>query len=230
MVYQKGLLERYKKVPYAPGKSVADKASKALNIASKIARQLNVEKKYVDTFWSSTYSAAAPSLQLLNGVEQGDGGQQRNGDQVKFVSLQWRGRVENHASDYNITSRVIIFRDKQHQPGVTLSATGLQAALLDDLSVFSFNNMDNKMRFEILSDKLMTVGRDVSSTVASMDRKNFRAYKKLGKNGLKVRYDGTTATAADIASNPIYAFVYCDSGGTLDSAINVRFRMRFVDN
>lgn len=226
MVYKKGLASRWAR-SRLPGAGVAKVASKALYIASKTARLLNVEKKYIDRTYQTTFDSAVYSMTLLNGLEQGDGGSQRDGDQAKFLSLQWKGRILNrHGTDVQ-TYRMIIFQDRQADGTAPNISELLEYGGTADVP-YSGIRMDNKMRFKILHDEFYTL----NPTSLSGQSHVTKGYKHLGKKGqgLRVRYGGATASVADLNSNPIYVVIVSNQVSGQSSRADIIFRLRYVDN
>lgn len=226
MVYKKGALSRYARTGY-PGSGVARKASKALYLASKVAKSLNVEKKYHDIYHVGNLSGAgAPYIALLNGVAQGDTGETRDGDQIKCLKLGIKGRVANGqaASD---AYRFMIILDRQAD-----GTAPTLAEILQNTRVNSMNNMDNKMRFKILKDKFFSIGgTSQSNTTRCIEEwvDLSKIFKKSGQ-GLRIRYSGTGSAVGDIASNSVWLLLFNRSGTTDGSSFDFDSRLRYVDN
>lgn len=227
----------YKKKEYKPKKSnriqnlntAMGVASKALAIGIATKKLLNVEKKFHDIHQASTFDGANYSLQLLNGIAQGDTGETRDGDQVKLLSLTWRGLVSNNLATSPLSYRMIIFQDRQCDssdptPGDLLQDAGTTS------SVFSQLNMDNKMRFKVLHDEFYFLE---AKGVGSRSIHHTKGYTALGAKdqGIKVRYGGTGSTIGDVNSNPIYCLMLSnESPASQTSNVGIRWRVRYVDN
>lgn len=217
-----------------------DKASKALSIAGKALavgvatkKLLNVEKKYLDKEFNQNVSEDVATINLLNGVAQGDTGITRDGDQAKFLSLQWRGMILGPTgSDGPSAVRIMIVHDKQGD-----GATPTITEILEQAEWQSPLNMANKMRFSVLHDSQYTVG--LRETVTHTNNgsipsiKLVKGYLKLGKKdmGIKVRYNGTGSAITDLSSNPIWLVQIASGADGLNaSKTDLYFRLRFVDN
>lgn len=226
---KKGALARYGKSGYY-GSSTAKVASRALYLASNIAKQLNVEKKYLDTVQAQQIDKTTPSIHIVNAVPQGDTGESRDGDQVKAIRLYWNGTVSNDlpsSNNYPVMYRMVILLDKQSDGTPPTLAEIYQTTE----NPRSHLNMDNKMRFSILHDKqfLLTPAHINNNT------KIVQGYMDLTKKfkktaGLRIRYSGTGSTAADVASNPLYCIVFTSAGAVDNSTVNIYHRLRYVDN
>lgn len=223
------------------GMSTYDKATKALNIASKaltvgvgVAKLLNVEKKYSDKEFNQSVAEDAATINLLNGLAQGDGGTERDGDQAKFLTLQWNGSLHGPTGgETAVAHRLMIVLDKQCD-----SATPAITDILEQQEWQSPLNMDNKMRFKVLYDKQFLLGVDALTGITNNgsipSRRLIKHYIKLGKKdmGIRVRYSGTGSTIASLSSNPIYVVQISQglqSEGS-QSYSDLYFRMRYVDN
>lgn len=227
MVYKKGALSRYSRGPkFLPGRSVAKTASKALYVASKVARALNVEKKYHQGAANGNFSLGTQIIPL-NNIGQGDGGTDRDGDQMKILNMAVRVNLANTGTDPKYF-RAMIVQDKQAD-GTAPTISEILDSTTGQLSQ-QFMNLDNKFRFKILKDLgvQMLEGKDSSGGSRSLSHKE--AYVRLSdKQCIKTRYSGTGNTVADIASNPVYLILICDN--SLASAEwAYSFRLRFVDN
>lgn len=242
MVYKKGALSRYSRGPsWLPGRNAAKVASKALHIASKVARALNVEKKYLENIASGDFTSANQVI-LLNGVPQGDAEQTRDGDQIKMHEVYGHCRISNETTNAQ-NFRFILVQDKQ------ADGTAPTVAEVLDLSnanpTQAFNNMDNKFRFRILLDKKRVAGclsnpgtvgtsgwTQGPTAGSSTGFINFEYYYKFkGKHqGLHVRFSGTGATVSDIATNPIYLLIIADTAIGVGCVFESVSRVRYVDN
>lgn len=201
-------------------------AGKALSIGVGVAKVLNVEKKYVDVDYNVTgFDSGVYTMQLLNGLAQGDGGSQRDGDQAKFLSLQWKGHIQNTTSASTLSYRFIIFQDRQADGTAPTIAELLELAGSGKVA-YSSIRMDNKMRFRILHDDFFHLDP------VNNDRRTLQGYMHLGKNGagLKTRYGGATAAVADLNSNSLYCVAISSEATGAQSKADIQFRLRYVDN
>lgn len=233
---KKGVLERYQKVPFAPGKTVAQVASKALYVASKVAKALNVEKKYHDSYTGA--NLAAPLIIPLNIIQQGDTGQSRDGDQVKMTFINGRIAINNETPGaHNV--RFMVIHDRQSDGNTPDFGEILELQGGSIVGTNALNNLDNKFRFHTLYDKTVSLPGQVDGgtpelTVGANSLRQFvialNLYKKYKKGtGLRVRYSASTGAISDIASNAVYLLVLPDSGQA-EIHCTINMRVRFVDN
>ena len=219
--------------------SVAKVASKALSIATTVASFLNVEEKNNDTVDTGDFSGGSVKTYLLNGISQGDTGNTRDGDQVKVMSTYGRLMLANTDIDASHYFRIMLVVDKQADGSVPTIGEVLEVGASEP-AMIAHNNMDNKFRFRILKNKLVKLNPSGSTTTGDSRAiiKYFHDFikkhkKKMHRNplreGLKVRYSGTSNTAADIASNSLWLFVIAD-GASAEFAVDHVGRARYVDN
>jgi hypothetical protein len=225
MVYKhndKGILARYSRTGWK-GSSVAAKASKALALASYAAHHLNAEKKFYDSAQSGLIPVTgASSAHLLTQIPQGLGELEREGGQVKVVSIQ--GRITYNFNSLAGTAlgqtvRLMIVLDKEE--GLV---TGLTPGdLLQNTTVPTVSPMlwNNAMRYRILMDKIITL--DADDPV-----KNVKFYFKF-KRGIRVRFFGSASV--NNTTNGIYWITYHDTTNPSNTPIqNGYLRLRFMDN
>lgn len=199
------------------------KASKALALASKVARAINSEKKYHDVYVNQNINTG--QVLLLNGIAQGDTGQSRDGDQIKMLSMQYKINIQNNDSAH-MRYRYLVVLDKQADGTPPTISEVLQSTTGPADTWVSPYNMDNKLRFQVLEDK--------SGQVLFGESKNVHIgqfyHKFKGKaDGLHVRYNGSTGSASDLTTNPIY-FIYEVDSPTNVPTLDFYSRIRYVDN
>lgn len=110
----------YRRKP-AGGGSAMNTAMKALSLASKIYRMVNVEvKNFTPGQQNHTISNAGTIYPFCSSIPQGDGISDRQGDSIKTLRLSGRFFCTQHASATNTYVRVIFFRGKnEHQQSAT---------------------------------------------------------------------------------------------------------------
>lgn len=241
--YRKGLLSRYSRTGY-PGSSAAKVASKALYVASRTAKMLNVEKKFHDVQLSaSDIYSGSPYIQLLNGIAQGDTSQTRDGGQCKLINCLIRFNVlgEVDTGTYRIPKSIrwMIVLDKQADgTAPTLSELLEDPTTSPDCSPMKYAN---SKRFRVMRAGHILLPPNHVAFNGTSDQtvgKNGRYVEKYinlnkGKNpGLKVRYSGTGANVSDIASNSLYFVSWIQAGLATGQGISLagQCRFRFVDN
>lgn len=219
-----------------PGSRIAATANKALSIASKVASVLNVEQKNVDGYASDTYGSANYSTYLLNPIAQGDGGNQRDGDQVKVMRTYGSIMAFNNTGDPQWV-RVMIIRDRQADGTVPTLQEVLELGSSEPTYLAKYN-MDGKFRFKVYHDKLMRLGNSPADGknvgihkffVNFIAKHKAKLKRKPFQEGIRVRYNSTGGTAADIASNSLWCFVIFP-GAAADIGSEIVYRTRYVDN
>ncbi len=201
-------------------------ASRALAIASKVAKALNVEKKYHDVVVAGQFGDNG-QVTLLNGIAQGDTASTRDGDQVKALKLYWKGNIANDNTSNSYLFRFIIFQDRQADGTAPTITEVLQTA-----NPRAPLNMDNKLRFKVLHDKFFMLQ---SKSAASNDLKALEGYMDLSKiykkaQGMRSVYGGTGATTGDINSNSLWCLAISNNSTDTEATTNIYFRLRYVDN
>lgn len=222
MAYRKGYSKRrYQKRRRrrrpARGGGYLGTASRALAVAYGVKRLLNVEKKYIDSTPGSGGVSVSSSgtVTLLNGCAQGDTDQTRDGNQMKMTSMSLRGYVTNHPSAANTSVRMMILIKKSND-----GAAPVPNLVLDSLSPNSLYNRDHIHRYKVLSDK-----RYVLNSAA---RTNIQFTLNIPMDE-KVRYDGTTASVADIDKSGLYILLISDQS-TNTPIFYYNARVNYVDN
>lgn len=143
--------------------SLAKRTAVGLN---EIRKLINVEHKYVDTNTNSTTSVTGV-VTYLNGISQGDGISDRDGDSIRVLKFQLAGCVfRNTAATANETVRVLVVRDLQNQ-GAIILGTDVLETLGTSLAPYQFADMLNghfyNNRFTIVYDELFAINANDST-------------------------------------------------------------------
>lgn len=194
------------------------------NDVTSIYKMLNTERKHVYTELAAvTPALSSPSIQLLNGLQQGLNGSQRVGEQVKFIRISMNLKVIGGFSTVeNTICRIMVFID--HQPN---KAAPTLPDLLEDVTYpfMSFRNWKNRLRFKMLFDKKITLNKNgANGVVVEQDSKEM---------DLITKYDGTAnpPTIAQITSNSIYMIAVSDQTVGADlPLITGYFKLGYIDN
>lgn len=184
----------------------------------KLARQLNVEYKEHNVQFTGNTVSSTMTIQNLNIIDQGTTDITRIGRQIKITRVNIRGVCAINTSATMTFARFIVLIDKQVN-----QAAFSAGDLLFDTSVFdncvSYINLDNKGRFKILCDKILSLSP--SNAVGK-----FYYNKNLT---LPVVYDGSTSAVADQTSKALYLCMV-SSEATNTPAVTLHARIRYVDN
>ncbi len=194
---------------------VADDASKALAIGTKLMGLINTEFKSIDIATTGVISST-PTITLLNGLAVGDDFDERDGRQVRFKSIQISIGSTMHATPLDTEIRIWIVIDKQ--PNET---TMVFADYMDNPNSTSFRNLDQRKRFVTLYDEvqLLSVGRGTTML------NNW--YSKLD---MITVYDASVVgDITDITTNALYLILFSNQASNTPSVART-IRVRFIDN
>lgn len=191
--------------------NVASTAATALKIATTVAGLINVEFKHVDLA-SSLNPSNSGAILSLSQVAQGDGVQNRDGNQIEVKSLRSKFTLERHASATGTWVRMIYFIDNQPTSGSVPSVTDV----LTTADPSSLPHFDNRRRFTILADRTFNLHENL---VAHGDY-----YKRLN---MKHTFDGTASNT--LVDNALY-LLYLSNEATNTPTLLIKHRVRFIDN
>ncbi len=189
---------------------------KVVGDVAKLKGLINTEFKTVDVS-SATAISSTGSVLLLNATIAGDGFNNRDGRMIRCKSIQYALNViMEPATAVNTSTRVIVVIDTQPN-GVLMTI----AELLNGSNTIDFRNLDNRKRFVILTDRVVTQ----SATANTLNQLTW--YKQID---MKTIYDDSNAgTIADIESNALL-MILISSEATNTPTVQVETRMRFIDN
>lgn len=222
----RGKRKYYRKRKYAGWRMKAAKAgtaiglaSKALSVASKVARLVNAEYKFTTSTLSAT-STYGGTITNLTTIAQGATEQTRNGTSIKLLNFKLRGTLQPNPSGSLVqTFRIILFRGKTEN-GSSFSTSDILQNTGSAFVTESFKNWDEMTRTKILFDKKYTItfDGDGSSTV-----RDIRINKKLFGH---VKYSSGSST---VESGGLYLLILGDA------AVNganyaMTYRLTFTDN
>lgn len=193
-------------------------ALRALNIARYVKSLVNVERKFLDTtFTSSMFTTAA--IFPVSLIDQGDAYNQRQGNSVKLTSIYVSGTILGDPTQVNAqTIRYILFMDKEGR-GVAPTITDLlEAATIQS----PINHIAGK-RFKILLDKQLT------QSVAGAPNHTHQV-KHFMKKSIHLKYNGPAALTSDTMENQLYFFVYGTSTLAQSPTAYITVRLRYIDN
>ncbi len=203
---------------YSCGRMVLGDAGKALKLARHLKTLVNVEQKFNDTLVASTIGTTMTIDQLTN-LSVGDTSSTRDGDQVKFMSIDLNYHIVINASATASEVRVILIEDKQTNGVIFTSAMLLEDDSANDALVSPLN-LDNKFRFNILYD------RNHQVSISGAQRVHIKKFFTVQK---KVRYSLAAGNLTDIRSSS-YALCLISNEGTNLPSVRRSIRLRFVDN
>lgn len=178
-------------------------ATKAIQKVSQIAKRIpKTETKYANTgatAVSATNFNNSGQAFYLTGTAEGDGSQDRNGDEIQAKYLRFRMVVNKTltggSNQAQVWCRFILFIDKENRQSVPAVTN-----ILDSASVTSQYNQDNINRFRILKDELFALDTYHNNRLVSYN----------GSLNHRIRYLGTTASVASADEGNIFFLVLSD--------------------
>jgi len=188
------------------------------------------EKGYVDVGISAYALDTTGSVTLLNTVAQGAAVTQRVGKKIIMKGLQCRGQILNGSTAVSNDIAYMIVYDKR--------PTGSLPAVTDILvtaSSLSMNNDNNAGRFRILKrcDDTLIGNESLTGAVANALTESTvkGADWWLDLKSAPVTYKAAgTGAIGDIEEGALYLVTVGDnSAGTAAAALQVNFRLRFLD-
>jgi len=194
---------------------------------TKVVKALSVKadrkdaKVWRPTSYNSFVPATATTVGLLTGIAQGDNDNQRNGNKIKVLGLDFYGHMalptNPTPASWNDVIRVIIFKDRACN-----GALATASAILEDTSdVFSPYNEDNlprnsPRRFTILYDRMHVLNATVATYTGSAVesgtvRRPFRVHKKLN---IPVQFNSTAGAITELNNNNLGYLTICSQNAS----------------
>jgi len=210
------------------------------------------ELKFVDyAAVSATPTTGNGNPLLLNGIQQGTGQFNRIGRLVsnKYLEIKWRvapTTAQLVAFDPTVHTQIRVMCFVDHQAnGASINGLSDVCTTLDQngsqtYTLLSMQNMQNRSRFTILRDELLTLAANETSAfpageplTQAMFSTHLRTWK-IDLKGLKTTYKSTSnpSVIADISTNAIYLLLVIDSpqGGQTNACnIYLTARLRYYD-
>lgn len=193
-------------------------------------RMIRAEKKVVDVASDITaINSTVLAPILLNSTAAGSDFTERIGRKIQMKSIQGRinfrldpqGNTDiNHAS----VGRFVVYYDKQWNGGTLtpINATELlqNATPNTDFPTLSPINLNNRDRYKVLLDKVLTIDMGKQSAV-------LKYYKKIN---LETVYNSNLSGSGAIQTGALlFWYVGSHVAGADDAEISYYHRMRFID-
>lgn len=216
---------------YADGpgqfKQVVVSKKRKINPMVRLRRDISRIKKSQELKWHdvAVASAAAGGVEPLNNVPLGDDAVARDGRKIIMTSLMCRLVADGGSATLSTFPRMAIVYDKVPN-GVLPSATDIFVTT-DSTAMPNLNNRD---RFVILYDNFGGMGhnRDPHSAYSGTLAQTFGIEDLISLRRKETIFKDTgSGTTAGTATGGLYA-VFLGTGAV--SAINARFRLRFLDS
>lgn len=200
-------------------KSKQGLASKALSMAWKVKRLLNVEYKFHDVQTTGTAISTTPTITQLSNIANGDTAETRDGNSIKWTRFTSHGTLSINGSATRSYVRMLLVLDTQTN-GAIYSAGDILKDITADDAIVSLYNLDNRQRFKILYDKVVKLAANTISV---------RTFKINKKFSLRQIFN---ADAAAITSIPTYSLslYFVSNEATNTPTLTMYNRLRYLDN
>ncbi len=209
---------------------------------NRIGGFLGIEKKYIDYEYDAAISDTvagsesdpASSVLAFNAIAQGDGQTQRDGRQVKNLSIHLQGNII-FAGVSGLTPktspfvRMLLVQDKQTNGAQFNAEDVLNDPGNLDLEVNAFRNLEYTKRFRVLKDIYVTRPAEDSvwngsAAVSGGAIVPFEMHCKLPN--VATQFSGTTAVVTNIIDNSYHLIALGTAG--IGATLRYISRVRFV--
>jgi len=175
---------------------------------------VNTEKKLCDVNTSTTVDSTG-FISYISAVAQGSDAFERTGRSIKPLYYHCNCDYQMNASATRTFLRIILFQDSE----CNAATPAISDVLVNSVVASQYNILTSKGRFKFLMDKLIPFD---SSNIAKTD-------KFTCSVPLKIFYEGTSSAVGSAGKNGLFCLFLSDQA-TNTPSINVRHRLRFVDN
>lgn len=221
-----------------PGKRrMRYRARKAMAVSKKIKKYVNRtidrkgEKKIVDLLVVNTAASPAGSMYYLSTIAEGDALNQRTGNQIKPIRLDFIVDLYDSTAGDEDGLRMIIFQYASSASAGVVDVPTFVDILQDEAiggtanTNLSHPNYRNKNNYRILYDKYIElVG---NSTVLGLNNsKTHVSYKGSVKKLSTIRFNGTGGTSASSGKGALFALFVSNNGHIF---VNASFRLYYSD-
>lgn len=217
-------------VGYQPPKKFR-KFKKEKYVRNYIPRHITLEKKVIDVNYLAQVHDGGSLSWLLNGCVQGTDIINRVGRRIMLKSVLVRliFNVDVASTPISQTWRVAIIYDKQtnatYPPGGSGSQPTVGATFFKPVvgssSYISPLNIDQRDRFEIISDEHITLSKNGPEEVA------LKIYRKLNH---EVTFNsGNSGIYSDIVTGALWINLYNNVSSSNAAGFNLSSRVRFED-
>lgn len=194
-------------------------ASKALSMAWKVKRLLNVEYKFHDVQVTGSSISTTPTITQLSNIALGDTASTRDGNSIKWTRFTSHGTLSINSSATRTYVRMLLILDTQTNGAIYTAGDILQDTTADD-AIVSLYNLNNRQRFKVLYDKVV---RLASNTISV---KTFKVNKSFSLRQI------FNADSAAITSIPTYSLslMFISNEATNTPTLTMYNRLRYIDN
>lgn len=189
------------------------------------------ELKFQDTPVANNVVAATGEIfdDSIVEIDQGTGESNRVGRKVivRKISLRYNITLPTTTTAGSMADsvRFMVIIDKQCN-----GATATVAGVLEDSTIFGFNNLSNKGRFRVLMDDVVNVAATAAfgngTTNASGQVRIHKSWHSKNLN-IPIEYSDTGNAIADITSNNIFLLAVSEQGV---AQLETNARVRYTDS
>lgn len=213
---------KHKSIASSSAKTIAKKALKGVK-----ALKAEKEKKYFDVDQAGQEIVTTGTVQSVSNVPQGDTSITRDGDQIQLKSIQarltWYMPQVLGAGVPVVVGRVILFVDEQ--PNNTIPVT---TDVLVTAGPNSPLNLNNRLRFRILKDKVFDMASGIATAQAINNPKSTKQMKMYKRINRKCVFNGA---GTDIAQTNNVYMLFISSATTTNAPFCAFYsRLRFTDS
>lgn len=194
--------------------------------------QSKEELKYNDIMLSGAAVTSAGLLTLLNGLTQGDGVSNREGDSISPTSIQCRAAAvqANTSIGADVVWRHIVFWDAQPNGAAPTMGDLLDQAIITQAAYAPYKRQYQK-RFKIVYDNMFKTSPNMADpanpTTQITQPLRLIQFKRSLNRVVKYRNAQNTGLVNDLATNSLYS-LWVVTGGTHN--VTGGWRMYFKDD
>jgi len=217
--------KQFRKKRKRPARSKRSMTQKLETRVKKLEKRPELKYKDIQSTTAPTQAGTGLSMTF---IAQGDDFNQRIGEEIRAMYLNFKLRYTHTAGNQNDQIRTMLVWDKQNNSTgpVFLASSDINQGLLDDLtitpSVLSPHNHRTSQRYVVLYDQLHIINPQAATTTYT---KNVRRNFKL--RGAVVKYSSSGSLVSDLPSRDLI-FIQFSSVTSNVTCTNV-FRFWYTD-
>lgn len=205
-------------------------------VAHDVVKQyVNTEMKHINDN-DATFgipNVAYVRSKLLNGIGEGTGRSEREGQQIKLKSLDLRCQLNRGANQVGTSRcRIMIVRTKYATSLFTFTPDNIMTGNIGGtaLALLDYYDVDRVKQYDILYDRIHKTANDG----AFPNEISFKIHREW-KHGLIQKFDGVGSSDTAISYGAIYLVVAWDGSGVSNDdptfpVMEWQSRIRYVDN
>lgn len=183
------------------------------------------ERKCLESSTASTANqpTTAGIFQLLNGLAEGTGIDQRIGRRVQIKSISVRMWIYSPVTiTETVHFRALLVQDRQCNGALPIIADIFALASVPD---YSYYNLDNRERFRVITDRKFHIQSEDGI------HQSHQMLTMSSKMPVETTYNDTGSGITDIATNSIFLLLIANRSVTNDTNLKIDyiFRTRYYD-